>query len=66
LADFYPTNLKPGQFIEAYSRVFRAVDIDSTYYSIPAPHILSGWRDKTPPGFVFAAKIPASSRMKKY
>ena len=58
LGPFYPPNLKPGQFIEAYARRFRAVEIDSTYYSIPPPHVVTGWRDKTPPGFVFAAKIP--------
>jgi len=55
---FYPPNLKPGQFIEAYARKFRAVEIDSTYYSIPAPQVVAGWREKTPPGFIFAAKIP--------
>lgn len=58
LGPFYPPNLKPGQFIEAYARRFRAVEIDSTYYSIPSPHVVAGWREKTPPGFVFAAKIP--------
>ena len=58
LGSFYPPHLKPGQFIEAYARRFRAVEIDSTYYSIPPPHVVTGWRDKTPPGFVFAAKIP--------
>jgi uncharacterized protein YecE (DUF72 family) len=55
---FYPPNLKPGQFIEAYARRFRTVEIDSTYYSIPPPHVVAAWREKTPPGFVFAAKIP--------
>lgn len=55
---FYPPNLKPGQFIEAYARKFRTVEIDSTYYSIPAPQVVAGWREKTPPGFIFAAKIP--------
>jgi uncharacterized protein YecE (DUF72 family) len=58
LGPFYPPNLKPGQFIEAYARKFPAVEIDSTYYSIPAPAVVASWRDKTPPGFVFAAKVP--------
>jgi uncharacterized protein YecE (DUF72 family) len=58
LGPFYPPNLKPGQFIEAYARRFRAVEIDSTYYSIPAPHVVASWRAKTPPEFIFAAKIP--------
>jgi uncharacterized protein YecE (DUF72 family) len=37
---FYPPHLRPGQFIEAYARRFRAVEIDSTYYSIPPPHVV--------------------------
>lgn len=55
---FYPPSLKPGQFIEAYARKFRAVEIDSTYYSIPSPQVVTSWREKTPPGFIFAAKVP--------
>jgi len=60
LGSFYPPNLKPGQFIEAYSRKLPAVEIDSTYYSIPSPQVVSNWREKTPPGFIFAAKIPGA------
>jgi uncharacterized protein YecE (DUF72 family) len=55
---FYPANLKPGQFIQAYARCFRAVEIDTTYYSIPSRSMVTGWREKTPPGFIFAAKVP--------
>src|SRR5215510_1196813 len=58
LGPFYPPSLKPGQFIESCAQRFRAVEIDSTYYSVPPPHVVSSWRDKTPSGFVFAAKIP--------
>jgi uncharacterized protein YecE (DUF72 family) len=57
---FYSPTLKPSQFIAAYARRFRAVEIDSTYYSIPARSVVMGWREKTPPGFVFAAKIPGA------
>jgi uncharacterized protein YecE (DUF72 family) len=47
-----------GQFIQAYARRFRAVEIDSTYYSIPPRSMVTGWREKTPPGFSFAVKVP--------
>ncbi|HEX6768955.1 MAG TPA: DUF72 domain-containing protein, partial [Candidatus Binatia bacterium] len=57
LGSFYPANLKPGQFIEAYARKFPAVEIDSTYYSIPPAHVVASWREKTPLGFIFAAKV---------
>jgi uncharacterized protein YecE (DUF72 family) len=55
---FYPADLKPAQFLETYARSFRAVEIDSTFYRIPPRSMVAGWRDRTPAGFVFAAKIP--------
>jgi uncharacterized protein YecE (DUF72 family) len=55
---FYPANLKPAQFLENYAESFRTVEIDSTFYRIPPRPMVSGWRDRTPAGFVFAAKIP--------
>jgi uncharacterized protein YecE (DUF72 family) len=58
VGSFYPANLKPPQFLEAYTRNFRTVEIDATFYSIPQRSTVSGWRDRTPDGFVFAAKIP--------
>src|ERR1044072_6534148 len=58
LGSFYPVNLKPGQFIEAYAGKFSVVEIDSTYYRVPPPHVVASWRDKTPPDFVLAAKVP--------
>ncbi len=58
VGSFYPANLKPPQFLEAYTRNFRTVEIDATFYSIPQRSTVNGWRDRTPDGFVFAAKIP--------
>jgi uncharacterized protein YecE (DUF72 family) len=59
LGAFYPAHLNPGDFLEAYARRFPAVEIDSTYYSIPPAHVVASWREQTPPGFAFAPKIPA-------
>lgn len=55
---FYPESLKPSRFIELYAQHFRAVEIDSTFYSIPSPATVARWKEKTPEGFIFAAKIP--------
>lgn len=59
LGPFYPASLKPAQFIEYYASQFRAVEIDSTFYSIPATSVVRAWKEKTPPGFIFAAKVPS-------
>jgi uncharacterized protein YecE (DUF72 family) len=58
LGSFYPADLKPQDIIEYYARYFRAVEIDSTYYTIPARSVVAGWKENTPPGFVFAAQVP--------
>ena len=42
----------------AYARHFPTVEIDSTFYATPRETVVAGWRDRTPDGFVFAAKFP--------
>jgi uncharacterized protein YecE (DUF72 family) len=58
LGSFYPADSKPQDFLQYYARYFRAVEIDSTYYTIPARSVVAGWKENTPPGFVFAAQVP--------
>jgi uncharacterized protein YecE (DUF72 family) len=55
---FYSPGLHPSQYLEAYSRCFRAVEIESTFYAAPPPATVRAWREKTQPGFVFAARVP--------
>lgn len=54
---FYPRGLKPAEFIAYYATRYPAVEIDATYYATPSRRTLEGWRDRTPPGFKFAAKV---------
>jgi uncharacterized protein YecE (DUF72 family) len=58
LGAFYPADAKPQHLIQYYTRSFRAVEIDSTYYSIPARSVVTGWKESTPPGFIFSAQVP--------
>lgn len=57
---FYPRGTKPGDRLAHYARQFRTVEADSTYYAIPPRDRVQGWRDRTPAGFVLAAKFPRS------
>lgn len=57
---FYPDGTKPAQFLEIYSQKYQTVEIDATYYRIPAVKTVKGWYERTPEGFVFAAKFPRS------
>lgn len=55
---FYPEGMKPSDYLTYYASKFKTVEIDSTYYGPPSTSTVMGWRDKTPPDFVFAAKVP--------
>lgn len=57
---FYPAGLPPARFIAHYAERYDTVEIDATFYRTPAPRVVAGWHDKTPAGFLFAAKVPQS------
>src|ERR1017187_6236569 len=54
---FYPEGTKSADFLRYYAQHFNGVEIDSTFYRIPSEATVQGWANKTPEGFVFAAKI---------
>jgi uncharacterized protein YecE (DUF72 family) len=53
---FYPPDTGRSGHLEFYAREFDTVEINATFYRLPSPEIVRGWRDKAPPGFVFAVK----------
>ncbi len=55
---FYPEGMKPADFLSYYATKFDTVEVDSTFYRTPAISTVKGWYAKTPPGFLFAAKVP--------
>lgn len=55
---FYPLGTRPADFLETYARAFGTVEVDSTFYAVPASKTVRGWAARTPPGFVFALKLP--------
>jgi len=55
---FYPPGMKPSEYLSFYATKFRAVEIDSTYYGTPSEATVDGWYRRTPPDFLFAAKVP--------
>jgi uncharacterized protein YecE (DUF72 family) len=55
---FYPKGMKPADYLSFYATRFNSVEVDSTFYRTPALSTVKGWDSKTPPGFLFAAKVP--------
>jgi len=52
--------LPESHWLEFYARYFPAVEIDSTFYSAPAPEVARRWVEMTPAQFRFSCKLPRS------
>src|SRR5436309_13620451 len=44
--------------LEAYSQAFDFVELNSSYYELPAISIASEWRKRVPDGFRFSLRCP--------
>ncbi len=55
---FYPGGTPPGEFLARYARVFRTVEVDSSFYRAPTPFLVRRWSSVTPAEFRFALKVP--------
>lgn len=58
LGSFYPIGTRTADTLTVYARAFGTVEVDSTFYAVPAASAVRGWADRTPEGFVFALKAP--------
>ena len=57
---FYPNGVsKPEERLRFYASRFPFVEVDSTYYAIPARRMAEHWVDRTPEGFTFDVKAHA-------
>ena len=53
---FYPPDIKESQQLEAYQKYFSTVEINNSFYMLPAAETFENWRKSTPEHFVFAVK----------
>ena len=60
LGGFYPSGTRATDFLSVYARAFDTVEVDSTFYAIPAAKTVEGWVRRTPPNFIFTLKLPQS------
>ncbi|HZU12718.1 MAG TPA: DUF72 domain-containing protein [Chloroflexota bacterium] len=58
VGSFYPTGARQRDFLALYAEVFDAVELDTTFYATPRDTQVEAWRDATPEGFQFTAKVP--------
>jgi uncharacterized protein YecE (DUF72 family) len=58
--NFYPAGLADSAMLSSYSERLPTVEINNTFYRMPKPDLLEGWRAKVAPEFRFALKAPKS------
>jgi uncharacterized protein YecE (DUF72 family) len=56
LGKFYPADLKPADMLAHYVRQFDTVELNNSFYHLPAETTFEAWRKNTPAGFRFAVK----------
>jgi uncharacterized protein YecE (DUF72 family) len=52
----YPRGLPQARWLEHYVRFFNTVELNSTFYHLPRPGSVDGWRERAPRDFVYAVK----------
>jgi uncharacterized protein YecE (DUF72 family) len=53
---FYPPELKQAQFFDFYAQRYVGVEMDGTWYRMPAKDAVQKWLDSSPQGFQFCFK----------
>ena len=55
---FYPADLPASKMLPYYASKFPTVEINYTFYRMPTPKLIAGWRAQVPPSFRFTLKAP--------
>src|SRR5919106_3749256 len=53
---WYPPEVKAGERLGWYATHFDTVEVDSTYYRLPAEEMVARWAERTPDEFVMHVK----------
>ncbi|HEX6137144.1 MAG TPA: DUF72 domain-containing protein [Casimicrobiaceae bacterium] len=58
LGHFYPEKLPASQMLRYYAEHFTTVEINNTFYRMPAESMLAQWAEQVPARFTFTLKAP--------
>jgi uncharacterized protein YecE (DUF72 family) len=53
---FYPETVKAVERFDYYTKIFKTVEINNSFYRLPAKNVFTGWKEAAPKGFVYAVK----------
>jgi uncharacterized protein YecE (DUF72 family) len=54
---FYPSDARPRDFLRLYAERLPSVEVNASFYQLPAEDWCARWADQTPAGFRFAVKM---------
>jgi len=54
----YPLGTPQSDWLRVYGRAFSTVEVDSTFYAVPAEPVFRSWRERANEGFVFSLTLP--------
>lgn len=57
IGPFYPPGLPKSHWLDYYSRGFSTVEVNNTFYRLPAEKAFEQWKSQSPEGFTFALKV---------
>jgi uncharacterized protein YecE (DUF72 family) len=57
---FYPENISAKDMLSYYASRLQAVELNNTFYRLPQPSMLEGWKAQVPENFRFTMKAPQS------
>jgi len=53
---FYPKEIPKKRHLEFYATQFPTVEINATFYRLPAEKVFQNWSEAAPPEFIYAVK----------
>lgn len=54
--NFYPETIKEADQFSYYQQYFNTVELNNSFYMLPAAATFTGWRKASPAGFIFSVK----------
>ncbi len=58
IGPFYPPDTDTEDMLALYGKMFSTIEVDSSFYALPAVPVLHAWRERVPDDFLFAFKAP--------
>jgi uncharacterized protein YecE (DUF72 family) len=53
----YPAGTPASRFFAFYAEMFDTVEVNNTFYGVPAESVFDAWRERAPEGFTYAIKV---------